>query len=178
MPHYNRCIDLWPSTILHAASASHCDTCWQAPWCENIRVPASLPCKKRAWITVLRRQWSSWINPPAHHTNLAVSIKLDFLIAGGDLHCAQPWVRYYRHSAVHTAEMMPRSCGQEKLEKALSGVCVRRWLVTPTRPAARGRVTGQKQGKKNPTAKTFASSWFVLNINRANTPFHYFMITK
>lgn len=83
MWHHNSHIDLWPSTILHAASASHRDTCWLAPWCENVHVPASLPCKKRAWITVLRRQWSSWINPPTHHTNWAMSIKLDFLVAGG-----------------------------------------------------------------------------------------------
>lgn len=109
MQHYNSRIDLRPSTIFHAASTSHCDTCWLAPWCENIRVPASFPCKKRAWITGLSRQWSSWINPPTHHTNLAMSIKLDFLIAGGDLHCAQHWLRYYRHSAVQTAEMMARS---------------------------------------------------------------------
>lgn len=79
----NSRIDLRPSIILHAASASHCDTCWLAPWCENIHVSAFLPCKKRVWITVLRKQRSSGINPPTHHTNLAVSIKLDFLIAGG-----------------------------------------------------------------------------------------------
>lgn len=177
MQHYNSHIDLRPSTILHAASASRCDTCWLAPWCENIHVPASLPCKKRAWITVLRKQWSSWINPPTHHTNLAVSIKLDFLIAGGICTALSPdsgitGVQLCKQQRRHT--QLPA----EKAQRSLK-CCVCSALVRDTSQACRpqAKSTAQKS-----VGEKFASSWLVLTHKRTITGlmplFHFFMILK
>lgn len=104
--------------------------------------------------------------------------KIGFPGSWGDLHRARPWLRYYRRSAVQTAEMTARSCLKKKLKEALSAAYVRHRLVTPAGPAARERArsTANRCWREGCIFLTSCDSQ--KNSNRLNAPFHFFMILK